>query len=101
MRPASAPSSRMPPGAGQAASHVMDDVEVGIVYPQRMMQAKWHLEQAASHRGNEVDAALDQLRHALEGITTRHFRRIEHSDHGHVHVHLGCLQIEKRCIQSR
>ena len=99
--PVRSASSRSPPGLGhRGPSHVVVDVEPGVVDPHRVAEAERHLDQPApEHRGGG-DAAGDPLLHPLERVAPRDRRRVEDQGHGHVHVEARGLEVEEAGVES-
>ena len=63
----SAASSRGPPGDGQrGAAHVVVEVEVGILDPQRVVQVERHRHQAAPERRQQVHPLAQQVAHPVD-----------------------------------
>ena len=100
MSPARSASSRSPPGSGHGGQpHVVVDVEVGVVHPDRVAQAERHLDQPAPEDRGAGDAGGDRLLHPLEGVAARDGRRVEDQGHGHVHVEARGLEVEEAGVE--
>ena len=88
-------------GRERGAAHVILEVEVGILDPERVVELERDREQPPSERWQQMEPALDQIAHLLERVPTRNGGGIEHSGGGDVHVVRRRLEIEKRRVHSR
>ena len=81
-------------------SHVVVDVEVGVLDPQRVVELERDLDEAPPERRQQVEPALDELDHLLEGVAAGDGGRVEDGRRRHVHVDRRRLEIEEGGIES-
>ena len=79
--------------------HVVVDVEVGVVDPDRVAQPEGHLDQPAPEHRCPGDAGGDGLLHPLEGVAPGNGGRVQHHGHGHLHVEGRGLEVEEAGIE--
>ena len=83
------------------ASHVVLELDVGILDPERMVELERDLRQPPAERRQQVEPALDQREDLLEGVATGHGGRVEHARAADVHVVVGRLHVEERRVEAR
>jgi hypothetical protein len=79
---------------------VVDDIEVGVLDPHRVVQIERHPQQPPSKRRQQVDPARDEVLHPLERVTARHLVGIEHDHDRHVHVHPRGLEVQEARVEA-
>src|SRR5262249_45584611 len=80
------------------APHVATDVEVGIVYPHRPVEAEWRLLQLPRELRAVADPVADLLDDVLEGQTVR--PRLEDREAGDVVRAAGGLEGQEERVGS-
>ena len=92
---------RPAPRGGQGRpAQVVVEVEVGVLDPDRVVQAERHLDQAAPERWQQGQAVLDEGSHPLEAVATGHRGRVEEHDRTDVHVVGRGLTRQERGVEA-
>ena len=84
----------------RGAAHVVVEVEVGILDPQRVVQVERHGHEAAPERREQVHPLPQQVAHPVDVERRGRRRRVEDRRAQHVHVGRGRLDGEEGGIEA-